>query len=74
MIDFFFRRRREHDLDEEIRTHLRIAIDERVARGESRAEAGRAARREFGNVGRVKEGHGGRSRDRAEGRVAMSNA
>ena len=55
MIPFFSRRRREQDLDEEIRTHLRMAIEERVARGESRAEAERAVRREFGNVGQVKE-------------------
>ncbi len=55
MIGFFFRRRREQDMDEEIRSHLRLAIEERVARGEARADAERAARREFGNVGRVKE-------------------
>ncbi len=55
MIPFFSRRRRERDLDEEIRTHLRMAIEDRVARGESRAEAERAVRREFGDVGRVKE-------------------
>ena len=55
MIPFFSRRRREHDLDEEIRTHFRMAIQERVARGESRTEAERAVLREFGGVGRVKE-------------------
>ena len=55
MMPFFSRRRREADLDEEIRTHLRLAVDERMARGESRGEAERAARREFGDVGRVKE-------------------
>lgn len=52
---FFLRRRREQDLEEEIHLHLRMATEERVARGESRAEAERAVRREFGNVGRVKE-------------------
>ncbi len=55
MIPFFSRRRRELDLDEEIRTHFRMAIQERVARGESRTEAERAVLREFGGVGRVKE-------------------
>ena len=54
MIGWLRRRRLEAMLDEEIRTHLEIAIRERMARGETRAEAERAARREFGNVGRVK--------------------
>ncbi len=56
MMPFFSRRRRrEQDLDEELRTHLRMAVEERVTRGESRADAERAALREFGDVGRVKE-------------------
>jgi len=46
---------REEDLAEEIRTHLRMAVEERMAGGMSRADAERAARREFGNVLRVKE-------------------
>ena len=54
---FFFRLReqRDADLDEEIRSHFRLAIEERIARGESRVEAERAVHREFGNVVRVKE-------------------
>ncbi len=55
MISWLFRRRREEELDEEIKTHLRMAVEERMARGESRPEAERAVRREFGNVGQVKE-------------------
>ena len=55
MIPPWVRRRRDRELDEEIRGHLRMAIEERVARGESRADAEAAARREFGNVGVVKE-------------------
>jgi putative ABC transport system permease protein len=47
--------RRDDDLNEELQAHLRMAIDERVARGESRASAERAARREFGNVTHVGE-------------------
>jgi predicted permease len=47
--------KRDPDLDEEIRSHLEMAIAERMARGESRASAEAAARREFGNVGHVKE-------------------
>ena len=49
------RRQRDHDLDEELRGHLRMAIEERVARGEPYLDAERAARREFGNLGQVSE-------------------
>jgi len=51
----FGRRRRERELDEEIRAHFRLAVEERVARGESRESAERAVRREFGNEARVRE-------------------
>lgn len=46
---------RERDLDDEIRAHTEMAVRDRMARGESRAEAERAVRREFGNEARVKE-------------------
>ncbi|HEU0173076.1 MAG TPA: ABC transporter permease [Blastocatellia bacterium] len=49
------RRRREEELEEEIQSHLRMAIRDRVERGESAKEAETAARREFGNVGLIKE-------------------
>jgi len=49
------RRRRDRELDEELRAHLRMAVEERVARGESRRDAEAAARREFGNLGVVAE-------------------
>ena len=49
------RRRRDEELDEELRAHLRMAIEERVGRGESPEQAEAAALREFGNVGLVKE-------------------
>src|ERR1700742_3752956 len=42
--------RRKTDLVEELNTHLRMAVAERVARGESQENAERAALREFGNV------------------------
>ncbi|HEV2860030.1 MAG TPA: ABC transporter permease [Pyrinomonadaceae bacterium] len=48
-------RRRDDELDEEIRSHLRMAIRDRVERGETPERAEAAARREFGNVGLVKE-------------------
>ncbi len=52
-----FRRRktRETELDEELRTHLSMAAQTRMERGVDQKEAERAARREFGNVGLVKE-------------------
>jgi predicted permease len=43
------------ELGEELDTHLRMAIAERVARGESPGEAAANARREFGNVAHVQE-------------------
>ena len=48
-------RRRDEELDEELRGHLRMAIRERVERGETPEQAEAAALREFGNVGLVKE-------------------
>ena len=42
--------RRKADLSEELESHLRMAVADRVARGESPAEARRAAMREFGNM------------------------
>src|SRR6267143_2537473 len=49
------RKQQERELDAEVRTHLEMAAKERVDRGEDKREAERAARREFGNVGLVKE-------------------
>ena len=47
--------KREKELDEEMRGHLEMAARERVERGAAAEEAARGARREFGNVGLVKE-------------------
>ncbi len=54
---YFFKRRRkrEEDLEEEIRSHLRMAERDQVDRGATVKEASSSARREFGNVGQVKE-------------------
>ncbi len=49
------RRQREQELDEEIRSHLAMAIRERIEQGEDPAEAEANARREFGNATLVKE-------------------
>jgi putative ABC transport system permease protein len=54
-VNFWRRKRREAELDEELRSHLEMAARERVERGADENEAERAARREFGNVGLVME-------------------
>lgn len=43
-------RRRHQELDEEVEGHLRMAADDRVARGENPVEARQSARRELGNA------------------------
>ena len=50
-----WRRRQDADLSEELRSHLELAIQDRVDRGESPEQAARAARREFGNVLLIQE-------------------
>ena len=50
-----WRRRREEELEEEIQCHLQMAIRDRMERGESAEEAESAVRREFGNLGLIKE-------------------
>src|SRR5579872_4510892 len=50
-----FWHRRNRELDEEIQAHLEMAIRDRIARGESPDAARRAALREFGNQGLIKE-------------------
>jgi hypothetical protein len=55
MSELFGRRKREKELDDELRSHLEMAARERVERGADAGEAERAARHEFGNVGLVKE-------------------
>ena len=49
------RQRRDEELEEEIQAHLEMAKRDRMERGEKVDEAQAAARREFGNVGLVKE-------------------
>ncbi len=46
---------RERDLDQEIESHLQMAIGDRLERGEPADMAAVSARREFGNTGLVKE-------------------
>ena len=54
-LPFWRRKLREEELEEEIRSHLQMAIRDRMERGESAEEAESAARQEFGNVGLIKE-------------------
>jgi putative ABC transport system permease protein len=49
------RRNREKELDEELQSHLQMAVHDRIERGETLEEAEAAVRREFGNVALVKE-------------------
>src|SRR5262245_31702762 len=54
-LNWFRRKQREDELDEEIRNHLDEAVRDRIERGESPEQARANALREFGNVGLVKE-------------------
>lgn len=49
------RRDQEEELDAELRSHLEMAVQDRVERGETLEEAEAAVRREFGNTGLIKE-------------------
>ena len=50
-----WRRQQDRQLDEELRSHLELATQDRIDRGESPEHAAEAARREFGNVLLVRE-------------------
>src|SRR5262245_4588568 len=52
---FEYRRKRDRELDEEIQSHIRMAIQERIDRGEDPRNAELAVRREFGNEALVRE-------------------
>lgn len=49
------RRRAEHELDDEIRAHLQMEIEQNIAHGMSPEDARLAARRSFGSVALAKE-------------------
>jgi len=53
--DWFLRQRRDDDLQDEIRAHLSMATEDRIASGEDPAHARRASRKEFGNVTLTRE-------------------
>jgi putative ABC transport system permease protein len=54
-LPFWRRKVRDEELEEEIQSHLRMAARDRMERGEAAEEARESARREFGNIGLVKE-------------------
>ena len=47
----------ERELDDELCTHLEMAVEENLAQGMSEREATRAAHRDLGVVSAVKEAH-----------------
>ena len=51
----FGKRWREEELAEELESHLKMAAQDRVERGEPLTDTEHAARREFGNVGLIRE-------------------
>ncbi|HMI51001.1 MAG TPA: ABC transporter permease, partial [Candidatus Saccharimonadales bacterium] len=63
----FWHKKKETELDEEVRSHLRLSAQERSERGQEAGAAAQAARREFGNVELVKE----TARDSWRGRWLM---
>src|SRR5579871_2709144 len=52
---FVDRNHRKEELEEEIRSHFQMSLEDRVARGEDAATAASAARRELGNVGLIQD-------------------
>jgi predicted permease len=52
---FLFWKKRNDEVGEELQAHFRLAVEERIARGEGREQAEAAARREFGNTLLVEE-------------------
>jgi predicted permease len=54
--DFWRRKRRETDLEDEIAYDLALEAEERIRSGATPREAQQASRRDFGNVGLLKEG------------------
>jgi putative ABC transport system permease protein len=53
----FGKQKRDADLDEELRAHIDLAVEENIKRGMSRQDARTMALREFGGVTQVKESY-----------------
>lgn len=54
-LDWFSRKRRSEELNEELESHLRMATEDRVERGETLAAARHASQREMGNFLLIRE-------------------
>ena len=54
-MSFWRRKKREAELEEELRSHLKLSAQDRLEQGEKKEDAEHAARRDFGNM--EKEGH-----------------
>src|SRR3954471_7041044 len=50
-----WRRKQDEDLEQEVQSHLAMAVRDRVERGETPEQAAAATKREFGNVLLVRE-------------------
>src|SRR5437870_3853575 len=57
LVSVFRKQRLDRELDEELRSHLQMLVDEYLRRGMSLAEARHAALRSFGGVGQVAEAY-----------------
>jgi putative ABC transport system permease protein len=57
LLGVFSKRRREAELNDEVRAHLELLADEYVRRGMPKTEARASARRDFGGVDQVKESY-----------------
>lgn len=55
LLGMFQKGKRDHELDEEIKSHLEMQVDENIRRGMSLEEARYAAQRSFGGVDQIKE-------------------
>ena len=62
LLGLFLRRKLERELEEEIRSHLEMQIEDNLRQGMSLEDARRAARLRFGGVEEVKEVYRDKSR------------
>ena len=57
LLGIFRKRQRDHELDEEIQSHLEMQIEDNLRKGMSLEDARYAARRSFGGVDQMKEAY-----------------
>src|SRR5215207_9096524 len=54
---FFFRKRKEHEIESELETHVELFVEDNIAKGMSHEEARRAAMVSLGSIESAKELH-----------------